>query len=154
VVFFKLNTSNALTVLHTFTRDGNGEFPSNDLVSVNGEIYGTVEGGGSSGEGAIYRITKTGHYTLVHGFELGNTPDTQSDLVRDSAGNIYGDTYHSLYKLDPAGNFSALYTFSGGTNNPVDPVGRLILGSSGTITGASQFPYSPTRLRTSLPVGD
>ncbi len=43
--FFKLDTNNVLTVLHTFTRgtEAEGEFPSNNLVSVNGELYGTTE---------------------------------------------------------------------------------------------------------------
>jgi uncharacterized repeat protein (TIGR03803 family) len=136
--FFKLDTNETLTVLHTFTRDGNGEFPSNDLVSVNGELYGTTEG-------AVYKITKTGHYTVVHSFGLGNTPGTQSDLVRDSAGNVYGDTYDWIYKLDTAGNFSVLYTFTDGVNDGADPAGRLILGSSGTITGASQYTPDPNR---------
>ena len=140
-IFFRLDTSNVLTVLHTFTRgtEAEGEFPSNDIVSVNGELYATAEGGGSNGWGILYKITKTGHLTVVHSFELGNTPGTQSDLIRDSAGNIYGDTYYSVYKLDTAGNFSVLYTFTDGVNDGADPAGRLVLGSSGTITGASQY---------------
>ncbi|HUA15016.1 MAG TPA: choice-of-anchor tandem repeat GloVer-containing protein [Verrucomicrobiae bacterium] len=140
-VIFKLDTNNILTVLHTFTRatETEGVFPSNNLVSVKGELYGVTE------SGVLYKITKTGHYTVVHEFNWLYPPGTQSALIRDSAGNIYGDTYYSIYKLDTAGNFSVLYTFTDGVNDGADPAGRLILSSSGTITGASQYTPDPNR---------
>jgi uncharacterized repeat protein (TIGR03803 family) len=144
-IFFKLDTNNVLTVLHTFTRDTEteGEFPSNDIVSVNGELYGTTESGGSSGWGVLYKITKTGHLTVLHDFVLGDYLSTQSDLTRDAAGNIYGETYYSIFKLDTAANYSVIYNFTDGVNDGADPAGRLILGSSGTITSASQYTPAP-----------
>jgi uncharacterized repeat protein (TIGR03803 family) len=134
-VIFKLDTNNILTVLHTFTRETEteGVFPSNNIVSVKGELYGATE------SGVLYKITKKGHYTVIHAFGSQTTLSTQSDLIRDSAGNIYGDTYYSIYKLDTAGNFSVLYTFAGGAKDGQGLAGRVILGSSGTITGANQF---------------
>ena len=143
-IFFKLDTNNVLTVLHTFTRgaDGkgaNGEFPSNNLVSVNGALYGTTEAGGSNGWGVLYKITKTGHYTVVQNFPIYGNTGSQADLIRDSAGNIYGESGNAIFKLDTAGNFSTIYSFAGGVNDGDGPVGRLLVNASGTITGASEF---------------
>ncbi len=135
--FFKLDTNNVLTVLHTFTRgsDGkgaNGEFPSNNIVSVNGELYGTTEEGGSNRSGVLYKITKTGHYTVLQNF-VGRGTGSQEDLTRDPSGNIYGEASGSIFELDTAGKFSGIGIGDGST-----PVGHLILGTSGTITGAAE----------------
>ena len=142
--FFKLDTNNVLTVLHTFTRgtEAEGEFPSNNLVSVNGELYGTTEYGGTEA-GVLYKITKTGHLTVLHNFVLSDHRSTQVALTRDAAGDIYGETYTSIFKLDTAGNYSVVYNFTDGVNDGVTPVGHLILGASGTITGATQRSPDP-----------
>jgi uncharacterized repeat protein (TIGR03803 family) len=146
--FFKLDTNNTLTVLHTFTRgaDGkgeDGEFPSNNIVSVNGELYGTTESGGSTGFGVIYKITKGGHYTVAYDFGLDQGQGSQGDLTRDSAGNIYSEIHFglggALFELDTAGIFSVLHTFAGGADDGSGPVGRLLREPTGTITGAAQF---------------
>jgi uncharacterized repeat protein (TIGR03803 family) len=143
-IFFKLDTNNILTVLHTFTRgtEAEGVFPSNDIVSVNGELYGTTEGGGSNDEGLIYKITKTGHYNVVSSFPSGAGQGTQGDLTRDAAGNIYGETSDggsggTIFKLDTAGNYTVLHAFS--SNDGAGPVGRLLIDADGAITGASEF---------------
>ena len=150
-VFFKLGASNVLTILHTFTKgaDGSGpegEYPSNNLVSVNGELYGTTEAGGSTGWGVLYKITKTGHYTVLQSLPEGGI-GAQGDLTRDSAGNIYGETwgpsYGSIFELDTAGNFSTAYTFADGVDDGGGPVGRLLLGAGGTFTGASSYTPAP-----------
>jgi uncharacterized repeat protein (TIGR03803 family) len=135
-IFFELDTNDDFTILHTFT-GADGAFASNNIVSVNGDLYGTTESGGSNGWGVIYKITKTGHYTVVHNFPSDNYLNTQSDLTRDSTGNIYGETFASIFKLDTAGNFSTIYTFTDGVNDGAGPVGHLILNASGMITGTA-----------------
>ena len=145
--FFKLDTNKILTVLHTFTRgsDGNGadgEFPSNNIVSVNGELYGTTEEGGSNRSGVLYKITKAGHYTVLQNF-VGRGTGSQEDLTRDPSGNIYGEASGSIFELDTAGKFSTIYSFTGGVNDGGGPVGRLILDAAGTITGAAAYTPAP-----------
>jgi uncharacterized repeat protein (TIGR03803 family) len=144
-IFFKLGTNNVLTVLHTFTRgtELEGEFPSNNIVEVNGELYGATEGGGTAA-GVLYKITKTGHFTVLHDFALTDYRSTQLDLTRDEAGNIYGETYSTIFKLDTAGNYTSVYHFLDGVNDGLTPVGRLILADSGTITGVAQRSPEPT----------
>jgi uncharacterized repeat protein (TIGR03803 family) len=143
-IFFKLDTNGDLTVLHTFTRgtEAEGEFPSNNIVSVNGALYGTTEAGGSNGAGLIYKITKTGHYDVVRSFSFEEGQGTQGDLTRDAAGNIYGETSDggsggTIFKLDTAGNYTVLHVFT--SNDGAGPVGRLLIDADGTITGASAF---------------
>jgi uncharacterized repeat protein (TIGR03803 family) len=135
-IFFKLDKNNVLTILHTFTKGADGEFPSNNLVSVSGELYGVTEAGEDGP--VLYKITKTGGYTVLHSFGLTTTPDSQGDLTRDSAGNIYGEVSDSIFELDTAGNFSTVYTFTDGANDGAGPLGRLLVGAGDTITGAAQ----------------
>lgn len=140
-----LDTNNVLTTLHTFTEGVNGVYPQNNIVSVDGELYSATAGGGSTGYGVIYKITKTGHYTVVHDFALDEVQGSQGDLTRDAAGNIYGETNYgaeggTIFKLDTAGNFSLLHSFADGVNDGAGPVGRLLVDTdAGTITGASEY---------------
>jgi uncharacterized repeat protein (TIGR03803 family) len=141
-IFFKLDTNNVLTILHTFTGGPNGSFPFNNLVSVKGELYGATEGGGT-GWGVIYKITKTGQYTVLHNLDKEGE-GSQGDLTRDSAGNIYSETYFggsggTIFELDTAGKFSVLYNFGDGRTDGSGPVGRLLRDAAGTITGAASF---------------
>jgi uncharacterized repeat protein (TIGR03803 family) len=63
-------------------------------------------------------------------------------VIRDSAGNLYGTTSQLVatdlsvvYKLDPAGHYTVLYSFSGGADGN-DP-GGLILDSAGNLYGVA-----------------
>jgi uncharacterized repeat protein (TIGR03803 family) len=57
-------------------------------------------------------------------------------LVRDSAGNLYGTTEGSVFKLSPTGAFTLLHNF--GTGRDVRPNG-LIRDSSGNLYGSTLF---------------
>jgi len=56
-VIFRLNNSGNLTVLHAFTDGSDGGFPSGGLtLDPGGNLYG-VAGGGSSGNGVVFKVT-------------------------------------------------------------------------------------------------
>jgi uncharacterized repeat protein (TIGR03803 family) len=87
----------------------------------------------------------------------GNSSGALSSLVRDAAGNLYGTTQvggiasfgrpsGTIFKVDPAGKETILYTFSG---NPMagdgsQPMGGLIMDSAGKLYGTTAAGGGPT----------
>ena len=57
---FKLSPSGAETILHSFTgTNGDGANPSAGLVMDNaGNLHGTTQGGGATGGGSVFKVTK------------------------------------------------------------------------------------------------
>ena len=100
-VVFKLALTGKETVLHFFAGAPNdGASPSAGLIRDSaGNLYGaTFEGGDGPcnagfGCGVVFKIDPTGKETVLHNF-AGPPADGENgnDLIRDSAGNLYGTT--------------------------------------------------------------
>jgi uncharacterized repeat protein (TIGR03803 family) len=144
---FKFDTSGTLTTLHTFKNGADGAYPLGNLISVNGALYGVAEDGSPrancNGCGLIFKITKTGTFTVVYAFTGGTDGGGPNPLVRDAAGNIYGAASYgvsgnlgTIFKLDTSKNFSVLYTFPGGAAGAA-PEGKLIIDVNGNIHGTT-----------------
>jgi uncharacterized repeat protein (TIGR03803 family) len=147
---YKLDLAGHETVLHSFSgRDG--AEPSNGIIGDSaGNLYGTTVGGGSTGSGVVYKLDVTGNYTILYSFTGG--PDggsPEAGVIRDSAGNLYGTTYNGgiappasprgfgvLFKLDNAGHYTVLHTFTGGSDGG-NPSGSLIPDSAGNLYGTT-----------------
>lgn len=149
---FELNTSHALTALHSFQGGSDGSQPSGGLVSINGMLYGSTQFGGgagcstsgsNSGCGTIFKVTKGGKETVLYRFTGEADGFEPSGLIRDPAGNVYGVTiagasnFGTLFKLDTANHFTVLHTFTGGSDGG-GPSGRLIQDVNGNIHGVTQ----------------
>src|SRR5579863_4847886 len=85
---YRISSSGSDTVLHSFGKSSvDGNFPLGGLISVNGTLYGTTDGGGiyqgtSGGGGAVYSITSSGSETLLHSFGSGtDRASPQGDLL-------------------------------------------------------------------------
>ncbi len=81
-------------------------------------------------------------------FSDGSMPN--GDLVRDTAGNLYGTTQFGgksnrglVYKLDGNGQQTILYTFTGGSDGGI-PIGRLLRDSGGNLYGITSLGGDPT----------
>ena len=93
---FKLDATGAETVLYRFGPPPNGRNPGAGLVrDAAGNLYGTTFAGGTSDFGTVFKLDKTGKWTILHNFAGppldGQTPS--AGLVRDAAGNLYGTTF-------------------------------------------------------------
>jgi uncharacterized repeat protein (TIGR03803 family) len=151
---FRLNTSGKLTILHTFGSGTDGASPVGDLIGdSSGNLYGTTYAGGAHGYGSVYKINK-GVLTILYSFNFGVGTDgarPMCNLVRDSAGNLYGTTRFggffanstcqgfgcgTIFKLDTTGNETVLYTFSGNPDGN-DPRAGLVADSAGNLYGTT-----------------
>src|SRR5258708_35136359 len=82
-------------VLYSFTGGADGAFPEGGLLRTSsGHLYGTTIGGGYPQEGSVFDLSSNGKFKLLHSFGAGGLDGASpsGNLVRDSAGNLYGTT--------------------------------------------------------------
>lgn len=157
---FELDTNNQFRTIFKFGAAfggvATGSGPRSRLVTINGELYGvTTNGAGCQDQslpscGLIYKLTKEGTETVLYKFTGGADGAFPQNLIRDSAGNLYGVALSkatlgagTIWKLDTAGVFTILYSFSGGVDGG-QPMGRLIRDVNGNIHGTSAMGGDPT----------
>ena len=147
---FKVDKTGKKTTLYTFTRppstrNVDGVTPNSGLVLYKGALYGTTVGGGAFGWGTVFKIDQSKRETLLYSFKGGPDGSTpQGGLVRDAAGNLYGATGYggewnkgTVYKVDPRGNETVLYSFTGADGDT--PSGGLIRDAAGNLYGTTMF---------------
>jgi uncharacterized repeat protein (TIGR03803 family) len=86
-------------------------------------------------------------YTVLYSFQ-GAPQDggvSQGKLVLDRLGNLYGTTWSggsnslgTLFELDPSGNETVLYTFTGAAGDGASPQGQIVR-SGGNIYGTTTY---------------
>ena len=164
---FEFAANGTETVLHTFTRTaGDGYIPSAGLImDSSGNLYGTTLSGGdqhcpafTGGCGIVFKLSPHGNAwteAVLHAFAGGSDGAlVWSDLVSDSAGNLYGTTSEggsggvcedeggngcgTVFKLARNGKETILYAFKGGTDGAY-PTGSLIMDSSGNFYGTTAY---------------
>jgi len=155
---FKLNTARTKTVLHSFTGNPDGGMPHDaPMVRDNaGNLYGTTFYGGSNsscdrglGCGTVFKLDTAGNETVLYSFTGGSDGCwPQQGLVRDKAGDLYGTTsscgdYNNdgtVFKLDSAGNFTLLHSFTGGQADGASPNGgHLMMDKCGNLYGLAFY---------------
>jgi uncharacterized repeat protein (TIGR03803 family) len=151
-VVFKLDTTGMETVLYSFTGATDGASPTAGLIRDGaGNLYGTTYAGGeancplkgSAGCGVVFKVSKTGTMSVLHTFINSDGSNPAADLIRDSAGNLYGTTkfgggsgFGTVFKLDSAGNETTLYSFMG-TPDGVAPLAGLVKDTAGNLYGTA-----------------
>lgn len=129
----------------------------------------TVFGGDSNctesthtGCGTIFRIDSSGNFTPLHSFSGGAEGAVPfSSLIQAGDGDLYGtataggdpscsvtatgENYPAyigcgtVFKMDPAGNVSALYSFTGSPNDGSNPFAAVLEGSDGYLYGTTRW---------------
>ena len=98
-VVFKLAPDGTETVLHSFTLGSGGGGPLAGLIADSaGNLYGTTQVGGASGQGVVFKLAPngTGGWTesVLYSFTGGSDGGQPfyGSLIADGAGNLYGTT--------------------------------------------------------------
>jgi uncharacterized repeat protein (TIGR03803 family) len=152
-VLFSLDKNGTESIVHRFTGGTDGGSPYAGLtLDSTGHLYGTSTSGGnlhcgdlSKGCGTLFKLDRN-KKAVIHRFagtpSDGNFPGYGAVLI-DSSGNLYGATaeggpanYGTVYKVDPSGKYSVLYSFSGGSDG-CEPSGSLAIDGNGNLYGAT-----------------
>jgi uncharacterized repeat protein (TIGR03803 family) len=76
---FKVTPKGEFTVLHSFcsvSGCADGQNPLAPPQAADGDLYGTTEGGGTTGDGTVFKITTGGALTTLYNFcSLSNCAD-------------------------------------------------------------------------------
>ncbi len=92
------NGSYTESVLYSFGSGTDGANPYAGLITdASGNLYGTTNGGGTNGNGTVFKLTATGNsdYTenVLYSFGAGTDgANPLSTLITDTSGNLYGTT--------------------------------------------------------------
>jgi uncharacterized repeat protein (TIGR03803 family) len=147
-VVYKVSPDGTETVLHSFSGP-DGQWPFTPVIrDSKGNIYGAIYNGGVNYYGAVFKIDTAGKETVLYNFAGGSDGCYPfQGLVRDEAGNLYGTTagcgygelgYGTIFKVDKAGNFTLLHTFTRETSDGGNPhYGHLTMDKSGNLYGVT-----------------
>jgi len=135
-ILYRLGTNGAgFATIHNFDGTPTDGSSPNELAQAGDMIYGTTFGGGTNGNGVIFKMNTNGSgYSVLYHFM--SSPDPQFSeaglIIKDAT--LYGTSYAggsngmgAVFKIDTNGaNLVVLHSF---TNNPdgAHPQGRLLL---------------------------
>ena len=161
-IIYKIDATGKETVLYNFTGGTDGADPYGTLIiDRQGNLYGTTPLGGDLscnapyGCGTVFKVDSSGNETVLYSF--GAQPNDGEEpyvtLVRDAVGNFYGTTdwggtgpcsngavrvgCGTVFKLDPSGKETVLYSFQGGFDGE-NPTAGVILDAAGNVYGTVQ----------------
>lgn len=157
-VVFQINAAGHETVIHAFPPSGpDGRHPAGRVILDRaGNLYGTTSGGGTAcpiGCGTVFKIDTSGNESVLYSFagaRDGEFPD--AGVARDSAGNLYGTTYHGggsgchdvfgdgcgvVFEVNGRSKETVLHRFRGSDGG--DPVADLLLDDAGNAYGTTEY---------------
>jgi uncharacterized repeat protein (TIGR03803 family) len=151
-IVYRLDSAGKETVLHSFSSNAtDGNSPSAGLLLYKGVFYSTTSFGGTSNLGTIFALHGTKEtVTFNFGGTAGEFPF--AGLTKDPSGNLYGATQFggdlscnaassgcgTVYKLDPAGQQTILYSFLGSPDGD-DVVAGVVLDKLGNVYGTTVY---------------
>jgi uncharacterized repeat protein (TIGR03803 family) len=170
---FRVTSSGTLTKLHDFCAwagcaDGAGNngnilfaYARNALIqATDGNFYGTTFGGGAgegAGEGTIFRVTASGHFTLLHTFIGADGFEPWVGLYQATDGNLYGTTTDTIFRLSLGlAPFVRTVQNFGAVGAAVIILGNNLTGATGvTFNGATAAfsVVSDTEITATVPAG-
>jgi len=142
---FKITPAGVYSVVKHFSFAADGTNPRGHLVQgKDSSFYGITYGGGTYGYGTIFKLTKTGTFSVLR--HLNKPTDgvsSYSSLTEANDGNLYGMTYlggtsnaGTIFKISKAGVYAVVKSFNSATDGAY-PQGDLIKGSDGNFYGST-----------------
>jgi uncharacterized repeat protein (TIGR03803 family) len=139
------------SVLYAFTGAADGASPYDGLaLDAAGNLYGTTYAGGTSGNGAIFKLTPgSGGWTesVLYAFTGGaDGKYSYGGLILDAAGNLYGTAFQGGAQgyglvfelvLTKKGNLKERVLHSFGNAPSANPVAGLVMDSVGNLYGTT-----------------
>jgi uncharacterized repeat protein (TIGR03803 family) len=156
-VVFKLTPSETETVLYSFCSKPNcsdGNLPAGGLIAdSSGNLYGTTQFGGASGNGVVFKLSPSGTEKVLHSFKGSDGAFPAGGLIADSSGNLHGMTGNggasgkgcggagcgTVFKLSPSGTEKVLHSFCSKPNcsDGANPFASLIADKEGNLYGTT-----------------
>jgi len=163
---FRMAPDGTLDTLYTFTNANAsvGAVPEAPLTQgADGNFYGTAQGGGAYGHGAIFRIDTNGTITPLVSFQQTNGANIQAGLVQGTDSNFYGTavdggmntTTHqpltqagTVFKMTLTGSLSVLHYFGNPPQVGTLPGTALTQGKDGFLYGTALSPGTVFQIST------
>jgi uncharacterized repeat protein (TIGR03803 family) len=129
--------------INGFGINSNGAYPYDTMLLLSNTLYGTTQGGGSAGDGAIFAVGTDGTgITNLHSFSGNDGMNPESSLVLLS-NTLFGTTFNggsnddgTIFSINTDGtDFTNLFIFNG--NNGSHPSAAMIL-SDNTLYGTTR----------------
>jgi len=161
---FKLDPAGTFTML-----DASARSEATLTLDATGNLYGTTEFGGTGvcGCGTVFKLDKTGTYTVLYSFTGGGDGlNPLGGVVLDAAGNLWGTTSGgggpncgaankpkiscgTVFTVSPAGGEIRDLSLQ----DSLYPAGGLVLNAAGTFYGTSEHSGSPEAGGTVFEIG-
>jgi uncharacterized repeat protein (TIGR03803 family) len=152
---FKMDSSRNFTTLHSFSGGTEGAGPETGLIiGTDGYLYGTTGYGGTYNSGTVFKMDSHGNVNTLYSFSGGTDGSfPEGGLTQANDGYFYGTTLSggdlsceiwpipgcgTIFKIDSAGKFTTLYSFTGGPDG-ANPIEDLIQATDGYFYGTSLF---------------
>lgn len=137
------------TSLYSFKGQPDGSAPAAGMVALGSTLYGTTQGGGQGGAGAVFTTSTAGKEHVLHSFGSSG-PDgvfpvaglvLLGGVFYGTASNGGDHGFGAVFKITKAGKESLIYSFKGGTDGsqpyaPLVAEGGVLYGT--TYVGGNQ----------------
>jgi uncharacterized repeat protein (TIGR03803 family) len=147
---YSITPSGTVASLFSFNRE-HGVDPQSNLIDVNGTLYGTTTGGGSSSlKGTVYSVTANGNEQVLHTFGGGSDGWLPDANLIDMKGTLYGTTLYgggarsqclnlcgTVFSISTSGAEKVLYRFKGGAGEDGAYPGAALIDVNGTLYGTT-----------------
>jgi len=147
---YKSDANGKVTILHHFNSSRpvyEGAHPVAALiVGKDGNLYGSTTLGGVYGNGTIYKISKSGAFSVLYSLQATQGQDLEAPLMQGKDGFLYGvaknggggDSYGTIFKL-AGSTFTVLHHFANINGQGCYPLGGLTQDSVGNLYGTTGY---------------
>jgi uncharacterized repeat protein (TIGR03803 family) len=142
---FEVTAGGTESLLHSFGGTGDGTSPDGAVtIESNGDMVGTTDFGGTTGNGTIWKLAAGGTYTVLHSFASNEGDFVRGRLVEDKKGNFYGTALFggttgdgTVFKYSSKGTLTVLHTFNG--SDGYYPEHGVVRDKAGNLYGVTAF---------------